>query len=196
MRRMIQFLLSFSLFVAPLLAQEQEEAARIAAGCGPNETNFEVKTDKHQHPTAQPEAGKALVYVFGNEDIDNVTLHVGSAITRWGMDGSWQGANDRKSYFYFAVTPGDHRLCTRRQSSFKSINKVSAALSFTAEPGKVYYFRTKTPRHYGATSVPKEDQVTLVQVDPAEAQLLIANSAFSVSRLKPAEKDAAANESQ
>ena len=37
-------------------------------------------------PQAQPDAGKALVYVFGDEDIDNVTLRVGSAITRWGVE--------------------------------------------------------------------------------------------------------------
>ncbi len=197
MRRMIQFMLGVAVFAAPLLAQDQAEAARTAAGCGSNETHFTVKTDKNQHPTAQPEAGKALVYVFGDEEIDNVTLHVGSAITRWGLDGAWAGANDRKSYFYFPVEPGEHRLCTRRQSSFKSINKVSAALTFTAEPGKVYYFRTKTPHisHVGGT-VPKEDQVILVPLDPAEAQLLIANSAFSVSQPKAAEKDSARNESQ
>jgi hypothetical protein len=30
-----------------------------------NEVHFDVKTDKKQHPTAQPDAGKALVYVIG-----------------------------------------------------------------------------------------------------------------------------------
>lgn len=49
------------LLAAPLFAQDQAAAARTAAGCGPNEIKFTVKTDKDQHPMAQPEAGKAIV---------------------------------------------------------------------------------------------------------------------------------------
>lgn len=191
MRKILKVLLGVVVFAAPLLAQDQAEAARMAAGCGANETQFTVKRDKKQHPTAQPDAGKALVYVFGDEDIDNVTLRVGSAITRWGVDGTWVGASDWKSYFYFAADPGDHRLCIRRQSSFKSITKISAALSFTAEAGKVYYFRAKTPHHSTQAPHSPEGIVELVAVDPAEAQLMIANSPFSVSHPKPAESSTA-----
>ena len=148
MRTIVKVVLGMTIFTAPLLAQDQAEEARTAAGCGVNDAQFTVKRDKKQHPTAQPESGKALVYVFGDEDIDNdVSLRFGDSITRWGVDATWVGATDWKSYFFFPVDPGDHRLCARRQSSFKSINKVSAALSFTAEAGKSYYFRLKTTKH-------------------------------------------------
>ena len=123
-----------------------------------------------------------MVYVFGDEEIDNIALHIGGVTTRWGLDGTWVGANYRKSYFFFYVDPGDHRICTSRQSGFKSQTKISAALSFTAEAGKAYYFRTKTPYH---DARPAENAVALVAEDPAAAQLLIANSAFSVSHPKP-----------
>jgi hypothetical protein len=52
------------------------------------------------------------------------------------------GASDKKSDFL--VNPGNHRLCTSLQSRLKSLTKHSAALSFPAEAGKVFYFRTKT----------------------------------------------------
>jgi hypothetical protein len=100
-------------------------------------------------------------------------VHIGGMVTRWGLDGTWVGASDKKSYLYFLVNSADHRLCTRLQSRLKSLTKHSAALSFPAEVGKVYYFRTKTPIH------PLPENVQLCPVDPAAAQLMIAESAFS-----------------
>jgi len=49
------------LFASPALAQDSAANALAAAGCGANEVHFDVKTDKKEHPTAQPDAGKALV---------------------------------------------------------------------------------------------------------------------------------------
>jgi hypothetical protein len=163
----------------PLLAQDQEATARRAAGCGPNEGGFDVKTDKHQHPTGTVQADKALVYVFADTAIDNVSFHVGGLTTRVGLDGAWIGANNFRSYFFFSVDPGDHRICTSQQSKIESRTKTSAATSLTAEAGKVYYFRTKTPEH-----PLRYETVELVLVDPAQAQLLIATSAHSTFRLK------------
>jgi len=78
------------------------------------------------------------------------------------------------------LEPGDHRLCTSVQSRFERVVKSSAAAtSFTAEAGKTYYFRTKTPvgqNSYGG--------IKLVSVDPAEAQVLIVATAFSTFRPK------------
>lgn len=186
MRTIMKAVLGLAIFTAPLLAQDQAEEARTAAGCGPTDTQFNVKRDKKQHPTAQPEAGKALVYVFGDEDIDNdVSLRFGDAITRWGVDGTWVGATDWKSYFYFPVEVGDHRLCVRRQSGFKRISRVSAALSITAEAGKSYYFRLKTARHSPDDKGHALQNVALEAVDPAQAQILIANTPFGVSHIKP-----------
>ena len=180
MESVMKALLAVVFFASPTFAQDQAEAARSAAGCGAGEVAFTVKTDKKQHPIAPSQAGKALVYVFGDEELDNIPLHIGGITTRWGLDGAWVGANYRKSYFFFYVDPGDHRLCTSRQTKFKSQTK-SAAISFTAEAGKVYYFHTKTPHHE------PPETVILVAADPAAAQLLIADSAFSVSHPKEAD---------
>jgi hypothetical protein len=185
--KMIKKFAMLLLLMGTAFAQDQADAARNAAGCGVNQAQFTVKTDNKLHPIAQSQEGRAVVYVFGDEEIDNITLHIGGVTTRWGLDGAWVGANYRKSYFYFYVDPGDHRLCTSRQSGFKSQTKISSAISFTAEAGKAYYFRTKTPRHQEGHSA--ENEVVLEAVDPAAAQLLIANSAFSVSHPKPPAND-------
>jgi hypothetical protein len=168
------------LFVSPAFAQDPTVDLQAAAGCGANEIRFNVKTDKKQHPTAQPEVGKALVYVIGAAWSDYAAVHIGTLATRFGIDGTWVGANGYRSYFFFPVEPGNHRLCTSAQwKSQRDVKSSMAATSFTAEAGKTYYFRTKPP--LGASSL---QQVTLVPVDPAEAQLLIAAHAFSTFRLK------------
>jgi hypothetical protein len=168
------------LFASPVFAQDAAPNALSSAGCGAADVHFEVKTDKKHHPTAQPEPGKALVYVIGDSWLDHAALHVGTPPTRFGVDGTWVGANGFKTYFFFPVDPGDHRLCTEEQSKIKRVVKSSiAATSFTAEAGKTYYFKTKTPER----PVPGED-LKLVPVDPAEAQVLIAGTGYSTSTLK------------
>jgi hypothetical protein len=51
---------------SPGFAEDQAAEARRAAGCRPNDVQFEVKTNKDQHTMAKAESGKALVYVFGH----------------------------------------------------------------------------------------------------------------------------------
>jgi hypothetical protein len=168
------------LFASPAFGQDSTLNSLAAAGCGTNEIHFDVKTDKKQRPTAQPDAGKALVYVIGAAWSDYAEVHIGTPPTRFGIDGTWVGANGYRSYFFFPVEPGDHRLCTTVQSRFERVVKGSAAAtSFTAEAGKTYYFRTKTPKGQDASGAR-----ILVPVDPAEAQVLIAATAFSTFSLK------------
>jgi len=168
------------LFASPALAQDSAANALAAAGCGSNEVHFDVKTDKKQHPTAQPDAGKALVYVIGDSWSDHVAVHIETPPTRFGVDGTWVGANGYRSYFFFPVEPGDHRLCTNVQSILKGqVKSSTAATSFTAEAGRTYYFRTKTPDRPVAG-----EELKLVPVDPAEAQVLIAAASFSTFHLR------------
>lgn len=170
------------LFAFPAFAQNSTSSALAAAGCGANEIHFDVNTDRKQHPTAQPDSGKALVYVIGAAWSDYVAVHVGTPPTRFGIDGTWVGANGYRSYFFFPVDPGDHRLCTSVQTPFEWTLKSSlAAISFTAEAGKTYYFRTNTPKEQNTKG---GGGIKLEPVDPAEAQILIAASAFSTSHLK------------
>ena len=168
------------LFASPAFAQDSAANALVSAGCGPNEVHFDVKTDKKQHPTAQPDTGKALVYVIGDTWYDHA-IHIGTPPTRFGVDGTWVGANGYKSYFFFPVEPGSHRLCTNVQSKHVGpIQSFTAATSFTAEAGKTYYFRSRTSEKEVSNLV----ELKLVPVDPAEAQVLIAAAAFSTFHLK------------
>ena len=158
---------------------------KSSAQCGPDLARFEVKREAHSHPTGSPERGKALVFVFGDSELDNVTMHVGGLITRVAVDGQWVGAYQYKSYMYFSVDPGAHRLCTSQQSSLRSrrINSTSA-ITFTAEEGKAYYFRTQpSPRAIAGSAVTgvPSGEVELAAVDPAQAQLMIPNWAYSTS---------------
>jgi Protein of unknown function (DUF2846) len=176
--RTITMLCAVVLFAGVLFAEDQEAAARAAAGCGPSEAQFVVMKNKEQHPTTQPEPGKALVYVF--DQPDNTSLEIGAMTTRWGLDGTWVGASDLKSYFYFSVDPGEHRLCTQRQSRFKSVSNVSTAITFNSEAGKAYYFRLRARR----IKQENTNYVKLEALDPAEAQVMIANAAYSQSKPK------------
>src|SRR5580692_1163038 len=94
--------------------------------CGPREMKLEVKVDRSQHPTPAPPEGKALVYVVNQEVHDNI-----------GLDGKWAGANERNTYFFVAVDPGEHHLCvyaTYHGASWLSLH------SLQAKAGDTYYF--------------------------------------------------------
>ena len=163
-----------AVFAGPLFAQDQVAAARAAAGCGPDQVNFDVKADKKQHPAPQAEPGKALVYVFQDvEQSDGV--NIGTVTTRVGLDGAWVGAIHGKSYFFFSAGPGNHRVCAAWQSNFKRLSKLGSAADLTAEAGHVYYLRVR---------VEHRPDVKMEHIDAAEAQLLIASSTLSTSQPK------------
>jgi hypothetical protein len=167
------------LLTASALGQGQAADPRIAAGCGPAKIEFNVKTDKNQHPVIQPESGKALVYVI--EDVANPSaMTFGEVTTRVGLDGSWVGANHGQSYVSFAVEPGEHRVCADWQSSLKGLQKLSGAADLTVEAGKTYYYRSEVtiPLNVQGNDHP-EGQVKLKAVDKSEGLLLISKSASS-----------------
>lgn len=167
-------------------AQDNSPTQR-RAGCGPDQAKFDVKREAHSHPTGTPEPGKALVYVFGDSQLDNTAIHIGGLITRVGVDGEWVGAYEHKSYTYFSVGPGEHRLCTSQQSALKSRRDNASAITFTAEKGKVYYFRTQpSPTSLTQSTVSRvpNGKVELAAVDPAQAQLMVPKWAYSTSQPK------------
>jgi hypothetical protein len=156
------------LLAAPTFAQDSETAARTAAGCGPDNIQFDVKVDKKQHPAPPPDSGKAIVFIM--EDI------LAGPIMKVGLDGTWVGANKGKSYFYFSVEPGEHRLCSNWQSGvFKeSAKRYGSATTFIAEAGKTYYYRILVDGEQGSRNV------KLAKLENAEAQFLIAASPLSI----------------
>jgi len=178
MMKTILVAILFPLFASPLHAQDQASAARAAAGCGPDQVNFDVKSDKKHHPAPKPEPGKALVYVF--QDVkEGDALNFGSPTTKVGLDGAWVGANHGNSYFFFSSDPGNHHVCAAWQSSLPEYAKLASAADLAVEVGKSYYLLVRVkdrPDHL--------PDVKMEHIDPAEAQLLIASSSLSTSHVK------------
>lgn len=152
----------------PALAQDQAAAARTVAGCGPATQMFDVKKADAKHPVAQPEEGKALVYFF----LDYFT----APTMRLGVDGTWVGANDGMSYFFFQVAPGQHNFCTEWQSGIfkKTSERLGEAIHLSVEAGKTYYLRLT----FGGR------RMFLEIVDEAEGHFLIGTSRYATSQPK------------
>jgi hypothetical protein len=158
----------------------QDQPAPVTAACGAKDISFNIKLDKSQHTPGQPEPGKALVYFV--QDIGHVSCIGGCVTTRIGMDGAWVGANKHNSYFSVTVEPGEHHLCANPQSHFAPGLPVALA-HFTAEAGKVYYFRT---RAFGSQTQWLFD---LDPIDGDQAKYLIASYPLSISHPKAKEDD-------
>ncbi|MGB6385961.1 MAG: hypothetical protein WBD25_04860 [Terriglobales bacterium] len=176
-----------SAFVVSAFAQDYAARTTAEAACGSSDVKFDVKQDATQHPVPQPEPGKALVFVV--EDLgqcssdcgDNGKLfsnNVDQALTKVGMDGSWLGANQGSSYFFFVAYPGEHHLCINWQSRLAVRSRAFAMANFTAEEGKVYYFRERV--------FPGESDYSfdLDNVNSDQGKFLVASSVFSVSHPK------------
>jgi hypothetical protein len=157
----------------------QRESGPLAAACGPKSISFNAKPDESQHTQAQPEPGKALVYFI--QDIGEVNCFGGCITTKIGLDGTWVGAHQSNSYFSVSVEPGEHHVCANPQSHVGWISRKVALAHFTAEAGKVYYFRTRG--FMGGSG----DQLLfdLDPVDSDQAKYLIASYPLSVSQPKP-----------
>jgi hypothetical protein len=164
-------------FVSLSLAQNATTASPIAAGCGPANVRFDVKTDRHQHPLLQPEAGKAVLYFLQD---DSQFLSHPRPTTRLGIDGEWVGATQSNSYFSVTLSPGVHHLCASWQS-FVGLNvaQKSAAAHFTAEAGGVYFFLARnfwTDNKFGPA------RIEFAPVDSDQGQLLASGFGFSTSQ--------------
>jgi hypothetical protein len=174
------------LFAAPAFAQDRSAMTAAQAACGPASINFDAKADSTQHPTPQPDADKAIVFVVADlgqcSDCGRPTLSlndVGDAVLKVGMDGVWAGASRGDSYLFASATPGDHHLCLNWQSRLEERSRAFAMTNFTAEAGKTYYFRARLfPGH--------SDDFSL-DLDPMSSdagKYLVASSEFSLSHPK------------
>ena len=133
------------LFLTTLaVAQDSAAISAAEAACGLKGVNFDVKDDNSHHTVAQPETGKAEVYVI--QEIGETTCFGGCLTTKIAVDGAWVGANHHNSYLFFAVEPGEHHLCANWQSHMERAAQVIGLTHFTAEAGKVYFFRTREIR--------------------------------------------------
>jgi len=130
--------LSAILLCASLVFAVQVRAATLPDACGDDNVKFDVTTQKGQPAPAPLADGKAQIVFIENENQMIGTFMY--ATVRFGMDGTWEGANYNNSYFAVTVDPGVHHLCAGWQSVLGMIKKNVDVASFTAEPGKVYYF--------------------------------------------------------
>jgi hypothetical protein len=160
--------IAFIIIILAAFASAQDEPV-VPAACGPQDTNFKVKLDESKHALAQPEPGKARVYFI--QDVGRVSCLGGCFKTKIGVNGTWVGANQRNSYFSISVEPGEHHMCANTGSMI-------ALAHFTAEPGKVYYFRIRAFN---------TDQwiFDFDPIDSDQAKYLIASYPLSVSRPNP-----------
>jgi len=173
---MRSFLVVF-LFVFLLFAVNPAALANPQSACGQSDVHFDIKKDNGEH-VAQAEPGKALVYVIQDEDHPDCLKC--DVTTRVGLDGSWIGANNADSYFFFSVDPGEHHLCANRQPEIGVSTKPIALLRFTADTGKTYYFRVHAI--YGADRGASYSD--FAPVDSDEAQYLISITPYANSRVK------------
>jgi len=168
--------LAIMIFFAASLFAQSKPGSVVPAACASKNANFDVKLDESQHALLPPEAGKARVYFI--QDLGRIDCLGSCMTTKIGLDGAWIGAVQHNSYFSVSVAAGEHHLCANPQSRFAVVNRVVALAHFTAEPGKVYFFRTRT---VGDRDNPFFD---LDPLDSDQAEYLIAAFPLSVSQPK------------
>ena len=129
------------MLVAALSAAVQASASTWPEACGKASVQFKVTTKKQAQPIA-PEAGKALLIFTESLSGEFAT----GPVVRFGVDGSWAGANKGASYFAVSVLPGEHHVCAVRQSGAKSDKEDFGEVKLTAEAGGVYFYDFKITR--------------------------------------------------
>ena len=138
-----------------------------------SEGKFRGEVRPIPHTLAQADPGKARIDFVQDTGAVNC---LGSCGAKIGLDGAWAGANKGNSYFSVSVEPGEHHLCARMGPQL-SPHTVALA-HFTAEAGKVYYFRV---RPFAA----KDHLLNIEPIDSDEAKFLIASYPLSESHSKP-----------
>jgi hypothetical protein len=138
---------------------------------------FEVKTHKGQPTPGPADSAKAQVILMESENQMIAPFH--NATVRWGMDQSWVGADYGNSYFVLSVEPGVHHLCANWQSVLRTLKKNVDLTSFTAEPGRTYYFLADV-------NVESKESVSFAisQLNDDKGQYLVKNYAQSTSKPK------------
>jgi hypothetical protein len=154
----------------------QLRAATLPDSCGNDKSKFEVQTEKHQPAPAGPAEGKAQIVLLENEN--QMVAPFSDATVRFALDGTWVGADNGNSYFSIDVVPGMHHLCANWQSAFHR-NMNTQLTSFTADPGKVYYFEADV-------TVESKETVTfgLSQLNGDQGQYKVKSSAHATGTSK------------
>src|SRR5271156_3331640 len=128
------------LLTAAAFAQDPAAVTAAKAACGPASVRFDARQDTTQHPTPDPDPGKAMVYVV--QSLGEIEC-TSCLLTKAAVDGAWVGANQGSSYLFFSAEPGEHHICVNWQSRPQIRSQALALANFTAEAGHTYYFRVR-----------------------------------------------------
>jgi hypothetical protein len=121
----------------------QDAGAAAMAACGPKDDHVKVNPDAGRDASAQPEPGKALVYVIEDDGATNNILGAGITL-RVALDGAWVGGvNHHNPFLSFSVTPGERHLCVNWQSSIEHRSRATGLAHIEAQPNQVYFFRVR-----------------------------------------------------
>jgi hypothetical protein len=166
------------------LAVVHAQRTALPSSCGDEKAIVSVAAHGHGSVPAPPEAGKAKA-VF----IERADKNAAPVVTRVALDGTWQGGNQGNSYFELTVAPGEHHVCVDWQLPHRLIKDAAAFDVFTAEAGKIYYFRVNVawaqnvelPQY---TRYNGDMTLGLSAVNADEGQYLVLNSKVSTSSVK------------
>lgn len=174
----VVFLASFT------FAQNPDRVPHAQPACGRLNVDFQIKMDNTQPPDFQPESGKALVYVAEDQKFQAAK----EVTARIGVDGAWVGATRGNSYIFFSVDPGEHHLCADWRSSFLAAGRLVSLFGFTAEAGRVYYFRVRTTGGPSSlldrSALDESASLDLDLINSDEGKLLVSTSPHSDSHPK------------
>jgi hypothetical protein len=169
------------LLSAFLACAGQAAANTLPDSCGDDKVKFDVTTQEGQPLPPAPPAGKAQIIFIQTEN--QMVTPFSDATIRFGMDGSWVGADNGNSYFALTVDSGVHHLCASWQSVLETFKKNVGLTLFTAESGKTYYFVAQV-------TVTSRDNVTfaLSQLNEDEGKYRLKLSKLSTSNPKDARR--------
>jgi hypothetical protein len=111
----------------PADKMKKEEIQKKA--CPAHDIGYRADTDKKTHPTPEPPADRALVYVL------RPTMMGNKIQSKLAVDGEWVGVNRGHNYFFLTLAPGQHYFCSKAENR--------STLAASLEAGKTYFLEQK-----------------------------------------------------
>jgi len=165
-------LLWLLLLTTAACAQNDSAIAKARAACGPVNVKFDVKEQNTDGSVKDPEQGKELIYIIGEDSTCKTNC---GFLARIGMNGSWVGAIRGNSQLSFTVEPGEQHLCANWQTVLVPPGRYTSLAKINVEPGKTYYFRVALVLYAG---------LDLELIDSDEGKYLVAVSQNAVFKPK------------
>jgi hypothetical protein len=163
-------------------------SATLPDACGNEKVSFDVHLQKKAPAPGAPEAGQGqVIFVEKSQHPPKFACLQGGVscddVTRFGVDGAWQGATKGNSYFPISVQPGVHHLCA-------VVGKEAHAEPLTVEAGHAYYFQVEFDAEgtqYGTPGQPNwqvKKNVEFSMLNEDQGKYRVKASALSVATPK------------